>query len=147
MYFSITLVDSNTRRTHKRIYLEPLASTAEYIAAAAGYVAALQPLTDLALERIDLVWEAITTGFAGQAGSNIDVGATFSGVLHEKNGARASHKVPGIKAALTDGMGGVPIDEPDVETYLDQFVDAADPQFLLSDGETMEAWERGILDK
>jgi citrate lyase alpha subunit len=128
------------------IEVETQALLADYITVAAAAVAALQDVTDLGLARIDLIVEDITTGFAVTAGSNVDVGATFSGILYNKGGAKASLKVPGIKADLVSIDGTVDIQETDVAAYLALY-EQDGGTLLLSDGEQIDTWLSGVLDR
>jgi len=72
---------------------------------------------------------------------------TDLGELYDKNGAKASFKVPGIKSSLKDGVGGIPIDAVPVAALLAFFVNATPFDYLISDGETIDHWLRGTLDK
>ena len=143
----MTLVDDDQRRTTKIVQMEVQLLHADQVLAATAFVTALEDVTDLGVERVDIIYKGVTAGFASIADSNIDVGATFSGELYEKNGAKASFKVPGIKSALKDGVGGIPIDQADVAALLAFFVQATPFDYLISDGETIDHWLRGTLDK
>ena len=141
---SLTMADSYGRQTVKRVEMETQVDIATYGLVADAFVAALQAVTDLELVRCDLILRGISDGFAVTAGANVDVGATFSGYIEGGDGKKASHKVPGIKASLVDPDGSIPLTGV-VGTYLAEFETAGD--FELSDGETISAWIRGVLDR
>lgn len=142
---SMTYVDEYGRTTKRAIEVEPQATLAEYEAIMTAFVAAVTPMTDLGLLRIDLVLDTLVSGFAVTADANVDVGATFTGFITDGDGKKASHKVPGIKASLVSADGSIDVANETVAAYLAQFL-AAGP-FKISDGETVASWIRGILDR
>jgi len=144
--FSCTFYDAYGRPTKRQIEVETQALLADYVAVATIVVAALQDVTDLGLARIDLIIEDITAGFSTTPGSNIDVGATFSGILYDKGGAKASLKVPGIKASLVSIDGTVNIEQINVAAYLSLYEQDIGV-LLLSDGEQIDTWLSGVLDR
>lgn len=144
-FLSLTYVDDYGRTTKRIVEIESQALLTDYETKAAAYVTAVTPMTDLGLVRVDLVLQAIATGFAVSADANVDVGATFSGILAAANGKKASHKLPGIKDALVEADGSVDIANVTVKAYIDQFLTAGD--YMLSDGQTIETWLRGSLDR
>ena len=146
-WLSMTLVDDDQRRTTKVVQMEVQALHATQVSAATAFVAALEDVTDLGVERVDIIYKGVTAGFAAVEDSNVDIGATFAGELYDKNGAKASFKVPGIKSSLKDGVGGIPIDAVPVAALLAFFVNATPFDYLISDGETIDHWLRGTLDK
>jgi hypothetical protein len=142
---SLTLADAYGRTTTKLIEMErdPL-DWSNNMLQAANFIDELQAVTDLACVRADLIDRGIDDGFDVTAGANVDTGATFTGFLVDGNGAKASFKIPGIKPALVNSDGSIPITGA-VATLLAEFT--ADEQFLLSDGEKIESWISGSLDK
>jgi len=143
-YLSVQLADAFGRVTRRSYEIDTQVDLAAYQAVVTSFIGALEDVTDLGLVRADIVIPATAGGFDVTEGANVDVGATFSGLIVDGNGKRASHKVPGIKLALVDPDGSVPIDGV-VATYLGEFEDGED--FKLSDGEQIESWTRGTLDK
>lgn len=141
---SLTLQDAFGRTTQRRYEIEEQLDLSAYIAVTATFIGELQDVTDLGLVRAQLILDHPTAGWSPVAGSNVDVGATFVGLIADGNGKKASHKVPGIKLALVNADGSVPITGA-VSDYLAQFLTADD--FMLSDGETIESWLSGKLDK
>jgi hypothetical protein len=146
-YLSMTLSDSEGRRKKMVVETEDFGVTlTEAIAGAASVVAELDPITELKLERVDWIIKGITAGFAGEDVSNIDVGATFVGELYNHDGARASEKVPGFPQAKTQGDGTISVAEADVEDWLELFLQDGGV-LKLSDGEQIDHWINGRLDK
>lgn len=145
-YFSITLADDYGRQTRKLIEIEDKTTVTEYETLAGTFKTALDAVTDLALVRFDLIIDGIATGFVVTSGANVDVGGTFVGYLVDANGKKGSLKIPGFKPALVDPDGSIPITGA-VTTYLAQWLDATPNEMLLSDGEAVESWIAGHLDK
>jgi len=143
---SLTFEDSYARRKRKLIEIEHQALIADEIAIAVAFSTALEAVTDLGLVRADIILQGVDAGFDAVALSNIDRGATFSGVLYDSNGKKASFKLPGIKLALTSSDGTVPITGA-VATMLNFFVNATPYDLGISDGQTIDHWLKGTLDK
>lgn len=143
-YLSCTLGDAYGRTTKRLYEMDAQTLLADYVTVAGAFKAALQSVTDLQLVRADLLIPAIITGFAVTAGANVDVGATFSGFIKDGDGKKASLKLPGVKASLVDADGSVEITGV-IATWLAEFEDGDD--FMLSDGEQIDSWIRGTLDR
>ena len=144
-YLSVQLIDSRGRVTRRNYQIDEQVDLAAYLAVTASFAGYLQAVTDLGLTRADLVLPASTiTPWAAEAQSNVDVGATFVGMIHDKDFKRASHKLPGVKMSLVAGDGTVQITGA-ISTYLNEFSYGED--FLISDGEQIGTWLRGKLDK
>ena len=141
---TLTLIDSRGRPTKRRYEITQQADLAAYIAVCATLIGALEDITDLGLARADMIIMHPTEGWVAGEDSNIDVGATFSGLIHEGNGAKASHKVPGFKMSLVGGDGSIALTGV-VATYLGEFLDGED--FTLSNGDQIDSWLKGVLDK
>jgi hypothetical protein len=142
---SLTLVDAYGRTTKRIIGMEDQALLADYETAAAALLTDLAAVSDLGVVKADLI---INVSGAEQtdpvAGANVDVGGTFSGWIALGDGKKASLKVPGIKPALVSADGTIPIVD-DVADYLANWETTGD--FNLSDGEQIDSWIRGALDK
>lgn len=143
---SLTFEDSYGRRKRKLIEIEHQALIADEVAIAVAFSTALEAVTDLGLVRCDIIIQAVDEGFDAVALSNVDTGATFSGVLYDKNGQKASFKLPGIKSALVGSDGKVALTGA-VGTMLAFFVQATPFDLGISDGETIDHWLKGTLDK
>lgn len=141
---SMTLADAYGRQTTRRYEMETQVDILTYQTVADAFSAALQAVTDLALVRADLILQGITAPFAVTAGANVDVGGTFSGYIDGGDGKKASMKLPGVKVAFVDPDGSIPLVGA-IDTWLSSFETAG--AFRLSDGETIDAWIRGTLDK
>lgn len=141
---SITLVDAYSRTTTKVFEIDDAATVAEYQAVATDVVGKIEDVTDCGVTRVDLVLKGIGAGFDVTPGANVDVGATFTGWVAGGNGKKASVKVPSIKPALVDPDGSVPLSGV-VATWLAEYEEAND--LYCSDGEHIDAWIRGSLDK
>lgn len=144
-YMTLTFEDHHGRRTKKLVQMQTQATLVDYQAVITAFAAALDTVVDLALVRIDLTVPATGT-FAEDDPSNVDVGATFSGVLYNKQGQKASFKIPGIKPAYADSSGNIDVADPDIEDALELFVNATPYDLYLSDGETIDHWVSGSLD-
>lgn len=144
-YLSMVFIDSYGRHTNRKYEVETQTLKADYGTLATAFAAEIEAISDLGLESVTLL-RPLGVSHAVTAGANVDVGATFNGLLSGGEGKHASIKMPGIKAALVDPDGSIPIDDADVDAFLDRFLTAAG-DFLLSDGEQMASWTRGALDR
>jgi hypothetical protein len=141
---SCTMADAYGRTTKRVFGMETQATLADYITAAAAFVAALEDVTDLSLQRSTFLIDYDAGVFDVTAGANVDVGATASGWVADAVGKKASMRIPGIKPALVSADGSVAITSV-VATFLALFEDEA--AFNLSDGEQIEAWIKARLDR
>lgn len=142
---SVTLIDAYGRTTHRVYGMEDQTLLADYTTAAAAFLTALGNVCDLGIVRADfLINVPGIEATAATAGSNVDVGGTFSGLIVDGNGKKASAKVPAIKPALVAADGSIAISGA-TATYLAEFEEDAD--FNLSDGEQIDSWIRGALDR
>jgi len=143
---SLTMQDSYGRQTRRIIEVERPA-TIELLVVAAGTIStALEAVTDLQLVRADWIIQAVDAGFAGQEGSNVDVGGTISGLLTDGNGKKASLKIAGIKTSFVQGDGSLDLADEDLAAYLALF-ESDGGIASLSDGEQIASWIKGSLDK
>ncbi len=94
--------------------------------------------------KVDLIIPMTGEEWAVTAGANIDTGGTFSGWLDTAAPKKASAKIPAVKPALVGTDGSIAIAGA-TATFLAEFETAAD--FNLSDGEQIDAWIKGALDK
>lgn len=147
-FLSVTLRDGYGRETSKRIEFADQVLLADYVLNANGLLTDLDAVTDLEIVKASMVLtDGLSLPSKDPTGSNVDVGATFSGYVYNGDGKKASHKVPGIDMANV-GAGGV-IDPAGVAVaaYLSHFEHAGDDDFRLSDGEEIDTWIVGTLDK
>lgn len=141
---SLTLVDAYGRQTTKLLEMRNELLHADQVIDAQLIINELQAVTDLGVIRADIIYRGVDAGFAVTPGANVDTGATFTGTIADGNGKKASFKIPGIKPALVNPDGSVPITGA-VETFLDTFYEGM--VLYLSDGEQIETWLTGVLDK
>jgi len=147
-FLSLTLRDSYGRETSKRLEFQDKLLLADYVLNANQMMADLQAITDLEIVRASMVLtDGLSIPGGGTEGSNVDVGGTFSGMITAGDGKKASHKVPGIKATYVGNAGVIDPTQGDVATYLNHFVDGSTDDFYVSDGETIDEWITGSLDK
>jgi len=123
--------------------MEPEALLADIQVNVAAFLAALEAVTDLGCVKANIIIPATTPEWAETALASVDRGGTFSGWVNEGM-KKASLKIPGIKLSLVAADGSI-ADAGVTATFLDEFEDAAD--FNLSDGEQIESWIRGALDR
>jgi hypothetical protein len=128
------------------IEVEVQATVELMIAAAAAISTALEAVTDLAMIRADWIVRAVDAGFAVTAGANVDVGGTVSGLLHDGNGKKGSLKIPGLKAEFVNPDGTIDLEDSDVAAYLALFEEDGGIAYI-SDGEQVDSWIKGALDK
>jgi len=147
-YLSITLMDGYGRETSKRVEMTPQLLLADYYANADAYLAALDTITDLQILKAHIsLADELTIPSKDPAGSNVDVGATFSGFVGDAEGKKASLKVPGLDLAYVGTLGTIDVTQADIAAFLDLYGDPPDNKFRLSDGEWIETWIQGTLDK
>jgi hypothetical protein len=123
--------------------MEPEALLVDIQTNVAAFLAALEAVTDLGCVKATILIPATSPEWAETALSSVDRGGTFSGWVDEGM-KKASLKIPGIKLSLVAADGSI-ADAGVTATLLDEFETAAD--FNLSDGEQIESWIRGTLDR
>lgn len=141
---SVTLVDAFGRTTNRRYEIEEQIDLATYATVISDYVADLVAVTDLGVVKVDLILPQLGLESAAQLDANVDVGATFSGWLAGGEGKKASIKLPGVAMVNVNPDGSVPITGV-IEEWLGNFETGG--VFMLSDGETIESWIAGSLDR
>lgn len=144
MPFVATLImrDSFSRYTRKQLECETdVLATAQ--TAVNGFLSDLNPCTDLTVEKVSYSLVDATQTIAGEASSNVDVGATFRGRV--ASGEIAVVKIPGFPLAKVGANGYIDLSDADVAALLDNWEAAG--EFTLSDGETIAEWIDGTLDK
>jgi len=143
MKLSVTMDDAYGRTTTRVYGMEPEALLADILINVGAFLTALQAVTDLGCVKASIIIPIAAPEWAETAGANVDTGATFSGWVSVGQ-KKASLKIPGIKATLVGADGSV-ADGGVTATFLDEFEDLAD--FNLSDGEQIDTWIRGALDR
>lgn len=145
-YATFIFGDSHGRTKRKSVQLQTQATLVDYQAVITAFSSALDAIIDLECVKIELTLPATGT-FAGEAESNVDVGATFSGVLYNKQGMKASFKVPGVTPSYANEAGEISVADADIAAVLAFFVNATPYDAYVSDGETIDHWVKGSLDK
>jgi hypothetical protein len=144
-WMHVTLTDAFGRLTHIRREMQAHATLIEYQQEIQNFANTLSNVSGLGVVRADFVQTGLATPTAAQAGSNVDVGATFVGWNEDGSGTKISTKVPGFLVALVDSDGSIDLEQSVVADYLANYADAGD--FYLSDGETVADWIKGTLDR
>jgi hypothetical protein len=142
---SLSFADAYGRETKRIVEVATEDTRAEMVAAAAAFSTLLEAVTDLRLVRADWIVQAVDTGFAVTPGANVDVGGTVSGYLADGNGKKGSLKIPGIKASMVKANGELDLTDEDLAAFLAQFESEGD--CYISDGESVDTWIKGVLDK
>lgn len=147
-YLSVTLMDAYGRETSKRFEFQDKVLLADYVLNANGLLTDLAAVTDLEIIRASMVLtDGLSIPESGVEGSNIDVGATFSGFVEGGDGKKATLKVPGIKPAFVGPLGIIDVEDVTVAAFLEHWLEGDNDDFYLSDGETISDWIVGTLDK
>jgi hypothetical protein len=139
---TVSLIDSYARPTTKKLETET-SVLADAQTAVTGLLTDLNAITDLQCVGVSYSLKDGTQIFAGVAGSNVDVGATFK--VRLADGTVAAYKVPGFPAAKVGPSGEIDVTDADVVAYFDNFLAAGD--FTLSDGEVITEIVSGSLDR
>lgn len=147
-YLSLTLLDGYARETTKRMEFVDQVLLADYVLISNDFMTELAACTDLQIIRASMV---ITDGLSlpaqDPAGSNIDVGATFAGFLHDGEGKKATWKLPGVTMSFVGAGGTIDLAQGAIETLLENWEYLHPNSLLLSDGESIDEWITGTLDK
>jgi hypothetical protein len=144
----MTLIDGFDRTTTKRVELTDQVLWADLLTNAETYMTNFLAVSDLNIVKAHVQTDdGLTVPSQDPAGSNIDVGATFSGYIGDAAGKKASHKVPGFPLAKVGPQGVIDLTDADVAAYLDLMGDPPDNKVKISDGEWIETWISGSLDK
>jgi hypothetical protein len=128
---AVTLEDAFKRTTKRVIGMEDQVLLADYAAAVTAWAAAFGDVSDLGIVKTDLIIPVTGLESAAVAASNIDRGGTFSGWLDTVAPKKASLKLPCPKLSLVAADGTI----------------AITGDFNLSDGEQIDSWIKGTLDK
>jgi len=143
MKLSVTMDDAYGRTTTRVYGMEDEALLADIQTNVNAFLTALEAVTDLGCVKATILIPATSPEWDETALASVDRGGTFSGWV-EAGAKKASLKIPGIKLSLVGADGSI-ADSGATATFLDEFEDAAD--FNLSDGEQIESWIRGALDR
>ena len=139
----VTLDDDHGRTTKRTYGMEEVTTLAQMQTDAAELLTALAAVSDLGCVKASISFDVTSPEYAQVADANVDTGGTFSGWI-DAGMKKGSMKIPGIKYALVGSDGAIAIAGA-VATFLALFEDA--DVFNLSDGEQIETWIRGSLDR
>ncbi len=140
---SVTMDDAYGRTTTRVYGMEDEALLATLQTSAATFLTALEAVTDLGCVKANFIIPVTSPEWAEVALASVDRGGTFSGWI-DAGMKKASLKIPGVKLSLVAADGSI-ADAGAMATFLNEFEAAAD--FNLSDGEQIETWIRGALDR
>jgi hypothetical protein len=147
-YLHLTLIDGFDRTTTKRFELTEQVLWADLLTNAELVMTELMDVTDLDIVKAVIQTDQnLTVPSQDPAGSNVDVGATFSGYLGDGAGKKGSLKIPGFPLAKVGPQGVIDLTDADVAAFLDLFGDPPDNKVQISDGEWVDEWISGTLDK
>lgn len=142
---SVKFIDAYGRTSTKRLEL-----TTEVVATAitdAVLVAeALETCTDCGLLACTVLFDAAVTPTAATAGGNLDAGASIQGLLTGTPAKYATLKIPAPLAAYVNGDGTIDLENVTLAAFLDYYTEAT-IKLDISDGETVDSWVRGTLDR
>ncbi len=139
----VTYVDDHGRTTARVYGMEEETLLATMQTDAAEFLTAMEAVTDLGCVKATISFAVTNPTWAVTADANVDTGGTFSGWV-EAGMKKASTKIPGIKYSLVGADGSIALAGA-VATYLALFEDA--DVFNLSDGEQIDTWIKGALDR
>jgi len=140
---SVTMDDAYGRTTTRVYGMEDEALLANLQTSAATFLTALEAVTDLGCVKANFIIPVTSPEFAETALASVDRGATFSGWI-DVGMKKGSLKIPGIKLSLVAADGSV-ADAGATATFIGSFETGQD--FNLSDGEQIDTWIRGALDR
>jgi len=139
---TVEMIDSYGRRTTKRLETETDV-LADAQTAVTALLVDLDAVTDLQGLSVSYSLRDGSQTFAGVAGSNVDVGATFR--VRLEDGGIAAYKIPGFPVSLVGAQGEIDVTQLEVVDYFANFLAAGD--FTISDGENISEVLSGSLDK
>lgn len=147
-YLHMTLGDGFQRTTTKRIELTDQLLWTDLLSNAEAVMNAFLAVSDLDIVKAHIQTDdGLNVPTQDATGSNVDVGATFSGYLGGGTGKKGTLKVPGFPLAKVGPLGTIDLDDVDVAAYLDLYGDPPDNKAKISDGEYVDEWIAGTLDK
>jgi hypothetical protein len=139
---TINFRDSFNRLTRKKVETDDtvLATAETHVGA---LVTALLAVSDLAVESVEYHSVNLSQAAAGEASSNVDVGATFKCAL--SGGGYASYKIPGIALSYVGPNGVIDLTDEDIAAVFALMLSAG--HIRISDGESISSVIAGQLDK
>ena len=143
---SLSMIDAQGYTTAKRIELVPEELLADYMAVAVQVCTDLAAVSELQVFKAQLILPVAGTpyGSVGAAGY-VDKGCTITGLVDGGGGKKASVKIPSPEAAGVNADGTIDLANGAVAAFLAHF--ESDGDCLLSDGEDIASWLRGLVDR
>jgi hypothetical protein len=138
----ITWLDDYGRVTTKR-YESNVATAALAFTAATAMVAAMLPISDAGVVKVNVIFGSVADAAAATAGANADTGATLHCTLD--NGKGYGLKIPMIKATKVGSGGSIDILDADIVTFTTLFLTGG--AFRMSEGNFVTDVRSGELDK
>lgn len=142
---SVKLIDDYGRTSTKRLELATdVAATAitDAVTVAEGLAAA----SDCGLLSCTVLFDAAVTPTSATSGGNLDAGASIQGLLTGTPAKYATLKVPAPLAAYINSDGTIDLANATLKTFLDFYTEAV-IKCDISDGETVDSWVKGTLDR
>ena len=148
MAFNKILASIQMRDSYGDIYTKEIETDTLVLATAQAEIAAfllvLEPITDLGVVSVKYSYRDTAGAFDPVANSSRDVGATFQGV--NQVGQNVSLKIPGIKSTFVGAQRTIDVTNVSIDAALDYWLTGTG-SFTLSDGDTVESWTKGTLDR
>jgi hypothetical protein len=142
---SIKLIDAYGRTSTKRVELATdVVATA--VTDAPLVATALATASDCGLVSCTILVDSGATPTTPTAGGNLDAGVSIQGLLAGTTGKYATLKIPAPLAAYIDPDGSVDLANATLKAYLDYWTEAV-IKCLISDGEEVDSWIKGTLDR
>lgn len=140
-FITINLVDAYKRKTTKTFQLTA-ADAATAAVDAVEVNTKFLATTGLGQTKYK-VWSDTVNAVAADAGSNKDEGVTISGTNQNAEGVPLKIPAP-LKANYVNPDGSVDLTDVDLAAFLALF--NAGGKITISDGDTVDNWEKGTLD-
>lgn len=139
---SVQMQDDYLRRTTKR-WLVSAVDYATALTNAALFITNLSAITGCDVLAYSLATPVQVTDTV-TAGANLDAGATFSTSIVGFPAKKASQKVPAPVASIINTDGTIDMTDAIVTDYTANFISGF---VLVSDGETVDTFDSGRLDR
>lgn len=140
---SVKLVDGHERNTTKKFKVFDAIDYVGALALAALFITDLEAVTGCGVVDYSLATK-VPVGSAFTAGANLDAGATFSLFIGGVPGKKGTNKVPAPVEAILGPAGSIDMTDVIVTNYAANFTSGF---VLVSDGETVDSFESGKLDR
>jgi hypothetical protein len=143
---SLTLVDKQGYTMNKRIELATEVDPADYLINGAAIATDLAAVSECQIIKatVQIAVPGAPFGLVGAA-AYVDKGATITGWVDGIPGKKASTKIPSPESTFVNTDGTIKMTEALMIAYLAHYLAAGDA--LLSDGESIDAWIGGKVDK